>query len=42
MNASDCLRKSESEKRTRIFRTALRAGVAGLVIGFAGGYVICH
>lgn len=42
MNASDCLKKSESGRKSKIFRTALRAGLAGLVIGFTGGYVICH
>lgn len=41
-NASDCLKKSESERKSKMFRTALRAGLAGFVIGFAGGYVICH
>lgn len=38
MNASDCLRKSESERKTRIIRTAIRAGLAGFVIGCVGGY----
>ena len=38
MNASDCLRKSESERKTRIIRTAIRAGLAGFVIGWVGGY----
>ena len=39
MNASDCLKKSESERKSRIIRTAIRAGLAGFVIGCVGGYM---
>lgn len=38
MNASDCLKKSENERKTRIIRTAIRAGLAGFIIGMVGGY----